>query len=374
MDSSSEFVPQWVSTPGETIVDALNDRGWTRADLAARLGEAEEVVEDLIIGDRSITVGIAKQLTNVLGASVAFWMARDLQYRKDFKRLQRVEDQWIRSLPVREMRQMGWLSDRCQTEAEALFRFFDVSSVSAWRRRYSPILTSVEFKNSPSFESSPAAVVAWIRQGQRVGSMTSCKPWNPDALPSALSALKKLTKIGRPERFLPRLVQAMAECGVVVALVPAPAGCRASGASLWISTQKALLLLSSRHLTDDHFWFTFYHECGHLLLHRSEQAFVDSEDMLAGEGQASTPGSETQEDEANAFALDSLVTAEVLRSLRRIRPTHKEVLRLAAQAGISPGILVGQLQRMGRVGPERLNRLKRRYKWVHGQLVSHERK
>lgn len=371
MSSTREFMPQWASPPGDTIAEVLAARGWTRAEFAARLNQPTEMVDDLLTGGIPITVGLAQRLSVVIGATAAFWMARDVQYHQDRERVRRIEMEWGNALPVAEMARMGWLRAQVENDINALFAFFDVSSVADWRRRYSEVLRSAEFRTSPAFESDPGAVVAWIRQGERIATNARCGSWHADTLRQTLVSVRRLTRIGRPDRFLPKLRTAMAACGVVVAVVPAPAGCRASGAALWTSEEKALLLLSGRHLTDDHFWFTFYHECGHLLLHRDTHVFIDSETMLVDEpAEDSSFTRAVQEKQANSFAANVLVTPEVQDSLRHVRLNYQGILRLAAKAGISPGILVGQLQKMGRIGPERLNSLKRRYQWDHGQLVS----
>ena len=40
-----------------------------------------------------------------------------------------------------------------------------------------------------------------------------------------------------------------------------------SGATRWLTPEKALIQLSLRHKSDDQLWFTFFHETGHVLLH-----------------------------------------------------------------------------------------------------------
>ncbi|MFX9089566.1 ImmA/IrrE family metallo-endopeptidase, partial [Acinetobacter baumannii] len=44
-----------------------------------------------------------------------------------------------------------------------------------------------------------------------------------------------------------------------------------------LTPEKAMVLLSFRHLSDDHFWFTLFHEFAHLLLHNN-QTFIDTDD------------------------------------------------------------------------------------------------
>src|SRR6185503_7262686 len=127
-----------------------------------------------------------------------------------------------------------------------------------------------------------------------------------------------------------------AESGVAVISLRAPTGCRASGATRFLSANKAILMLSFRHLSDDHFWFTFFHEAGHLLLHGKKRFFLEADELTTT----------TEENEANAFAASTLVPAEFRHELLTLQPTHKAVIRFAMHVGIAPGIVVGQLQHL----------------------------
>jgi plasmid maintenance system antidote protein VapI len=243
-----DFLPQWASPPGETIADALLARRWSHIEFAEQLGESSDVVDDLLDGKMAITIGLARRLHEVIGASVAFWMARDLQYREDVARIRKVQDEWLEALPVSDMTRLGWIPSQPgrADDIDVLLGYFNVPSVAAWRERYAEVLENVDFRTSPTFDSHPAAVAAWLRQGERVAESQVCAPWNAVALRAVLISLRALTRVRDPERFLPKLRAAMAACGVAVAIVPAPMGCRASGATMWLSAEKALLLLSAR--------------------------------------------------------------------------------------------------------------------------------
>jgi len=345
----------------------LSSRRWSRDDLAQRLGEPTHVVEGLLNGDVSITMGLARRLHDVIGASVTFWMTRDHQYQEDVARLKQMEREWLIALPISEMKRFGWIRQKMGDDVDVgtMLQYFNVSSLFAWHERYTAVLGSTSFKTSPTYASDPYAVAAWLRQGERVAENIACSPWNADALRDTLVSLRAVTRIHDPEKFLPKLSDSIAACGVAVVTLPTPKGCKASGATMWLDSGKALLMLSGRHLTDDHFWFTFYHECGHLLLHPDTRAFLESE-----ASSSSVKEQSVKEKEASTFALDMLLPNETRSALRRIPLNTKEVLRLAMQAGIAPGILVGQLQHMGRLGPAHLNGLKRRFKWNGNGLVS----
>jgi hypothetical protein len=165
-----------------------------------------------------------------------------------------------------------------------------------------------------------------------------------------------LTKKRDPSAFIPALQQTCSSCGVAVVIVRSPNGCRASGVTRFLSNEKALLQLSFRYLSDDQFWFTFFHEAGHLLLHGVDGLFLEG---LENE-------SSRQEVEANEFAENILIPGEAKSALERLPLDARSIVRFAKKIGISPGIVVGQLQYHQRIRPSHFNGLKSRFRWVEG--------
>jgi Zn-dependent peptidase ImmA (M78 family) len=162
-----------------------------------------------------------------------------------------------------------------------------------------------------------------------------------------------LTLKHKPHQFLPPLTELCAKSGVAVSVIRAPQGCRASGATRFISPQKAILQLSFRFLTDDHFWFTFFHEAAHLVLHR--HAGLVLEDIA--------PLSPKEEQQANDFATDLLIPKKYSVEFAELRADSRQVLRFARKVGVSPGIVVGQMQHRGQIRRDYLNGLKRHFEW-----------
>lgn len=361
MVENPPFAPDWVSPPGETIATILRERGVTTDQFATSLQRTKREVEDLLGGRLEISPDVAGILAAVLGASVTFWLSRESRYRSDLSRLYSVAVEpsslaWLAELPVKDMIRYGWIesgADQTSTLV-SLLRYFGVGSIESWRREYSDVLTSLAFRTSPTFESLPGAVAAWLRQGELAAAAISCAAWNPDRLRGQLPALRELTREKDPEVFLPELVRLCAACGVAVVALRAPKSCKASGATKFITPTKPLLLLSFRYLSDDHFWFTFFHEIGHLLLHGDKYLFLEGDELL----------SSAEEDEANAFAAETLIPPEHLDELLQLRADGIKVMRFAKTVGVSPGIVVGQLQHRGVLRRNQLNNLKRRYRWV----------
>jgi HTH-type transcriptional regulator/antitoxin HigA len=355
MSSAKAFCPDWASAPGETIADVLRERNISIEEFAGRIGKTRAEVTDLLCGRLAITIGLARQLEQVLGASIEFWMARDFQYRQQIAEPGEATNAWVRELPLADMVKFGWLKNapKRSEELAVCLKFFDVPNVAVWHRVYAPLEQKFLFKKSPSFESRPAAVDAWLRQGEIEAGEMRCAPWDAHGFEAALVSLRSLTREKDPKRFVPALQKTCAEVGVAVAIVRSPSGCPASGATRFIAEEKALLLLSFRYLSDDQFWFSFFHEAGHLLLHSHQSVFIEGLEAanLAAES------------EANEFAAGILIPPQHRPELLRLRQNKFDLVRFARRMGVSPGIVVGQLQHYGKIKPNHFNGLKRRYQW-----------
>lgn len=358
MSNSNTFQPKWASVPGDTIIEILQEQKISISEFANKLNKTPEFVSDLINGYNSITAEIANQLAIILGASAEFWITREEQYRADLIYLDKLEKEkekaWIKSLPTKDMFRFGWLNTQDDLLAACL-NYFKVPSIEAWENHYNKSIELSAFRTSPTFSSELGAVVTWIRQGEIQSESIDCKPWNPEAFEKILPQLKTLTRKKSPKVFIPELVKLCAECGVAVVIVPPPGGCRASGVTKFINTNKALILLSFRYLSDDHFWFTFFHEVGHLLLHSNKGIFIDEN--------FEKRQIKDEETEANAFASDLLIPHELHSQLSQIKGNKRNIISFATKAGVSPGIVVGQLQYYGYVDKKYLNGYKRRYTW-----------
>ena len=360
MDSPNSFEPDWLSPPGETIRDLIDERRLTLAEFARQIGCSSKDATELLRGRASVTPEIAQKLATVLGSSPRFWLARESQYRADMVRLRDTPDSpeaqsWLDELPTRDMVEFGWVPPPSGSSRRTphFLKFFDVAGVNEWRMKYRQIFTLAALRTSPSFVSRPGAVSAWLRQGEIRGVSIDCEPWNAQRLRGAIPDLRRLTRMKDPRKFLPELTQRCAACGVAVAIVRAPAGCRASGATRFISPDRALLLLSFRYLSDDQFWFTFFHELGHLLLHGETELFLEDLDA----------SSDRYEKEANSFAESQIIPTEFRKELDEIRIDMRTLVRFAHKVGVSAGLVVGQLQHNGRIPQRYFNGLKVRYDW-----------
>lgn len=363
MRTEVDFAPMWAVPPGRTIADLMNTRGVATSSLANLVDMSERQLAGLLSGKNQLTAGVAARLEEALGAPASFWMRREEHYRKQLAELNEGVDadkeeykSWLKSLPLKEMQSLGWVdaANDKQEKLRSCLDFFGVPNLDAWYRNYVDVKAAAAFRTTDAYLEHAPATAAWLRQGELQAESIECREWNPKRFESQLAKMRSLTEITEPSEFLPKLRAMCAEAGVAVVTVKAPKGCRASGATFFASPNKAVLLLSFRYLTDDQFWFSFFHEAGHLVLHWDSDLLI----LETSDGPNSP-----REEEANQFAMDLLIPPELQTRLPVASKTLIGITRLARDAGVSYGIVLGQMQFRGLVRPDRFNRLKTHYKW-----------
>lgn len=315
-----------------------------------------EKLSQLFNGELPITAARAKAIAGAVGANMRFWLAREAQYRRDLQALRDDSRKWIASLPFADMARYGWLKAATSTSDKLrnALDFFEVGTVDEWRDAWlSDRAGLTAYRTSPVFTAQSASVAAWLRQGELAAAELTVDTWSRGRFERMLPSLKPLTRIQEPAEFIPQLQHQCATCGVAVVIVRAPKGCPASGATR-VKNDKAILQLSFRYLRDDNFWFTFFHEAGHLVLHE-DRLFLEWPDRRELDSH--------EEDEANTFSGQILIPSSEEAALRALPHDHRSIMRFAKRLSISPGIVVGQLQHRGLVRQDRLNFLKKRYSW-----------
>jgi len=356
MGDTRPFAPMWASPPGRTIRTRLEEIGLGVPEFADRLGTPAGVALGLLDGRETITIDLAQRLSGILGASAQFWVARDCQYRDDLTRVE--TSQWLEEIPVREMIRFGWIPEQPAgaARAEACLSFFGVRDLAQWRSAYEPELAAARMRISAAVPSRRPAVAAWLRQATLEAQAIHTASWNAVALRARLGEMKTLTRSKDPGVFVPRLRSLLAPAGVALVVLRALPGCPASGAAMFLAPDHAMIAVSGRFLADDQFWFTVTHEIAHLLLHQPNHAILDDPSSPSG---ADT----SEEQEANQFAAETLLPTSIRAQVPARKLTARDVISVAQAAGVSPGIVVGQLQFAGLLGYDQLNQLKRHYKW-----------
>lgn len=346
--STYAFSPDYAVAPGETLRDRLRQIGLSQSELSMRAGLSTKHVNQIMRGIAPITLETAISLERITGVPANVWNRRESDYRESLMRanppaLSTEDEAWLASLPIRELQkrdQLPVVKDRRRL-FEAVLAFFGVADRAAYERVWRQPVAS--FRRSAAYASAPGSALSWLRIAQLEAQPARVEPYSAPQFRLVLQQIRSLTAGGDANL----LIELCASAGVVVVFVPEVTGCRMSGAAWWAAPGRAVIALSDRWKKDDHFWFSFFHEAGHILLHSKKETFIDDgadDDLL--------------EDEANTFARDLLIPPSRLAELRQLS-TETNVVEFAAELGIAAGIIVGRLQHDGWWDWSRGNKLKR---------------
>jgi Zn-dependent peptidase ImmA (M78 family)/plasmid maintenance system antidote protein VapI len=356
----TSFQPDWFSKPGDTLLTLMEQKELTSENLALKLGCSNAVVRGLLAGTVAVDANLAAALSKHVGGTSKFWQVREAKYQHALSRAAEAVPtksaaDWVKRFPHSDMAKNGWIKQtRTRDELiKAYLAYFGVNNPAEWEDRYADFLKLTAFHRSQTFQSKVGPLSAWLRQGEIEAAQLQCAPWNPQALRKRLNEIRVFCKAKNPGYFLPRIRRICAEVGIAVVFVRAPSGCAASGATRFVSPNKAMVILSFRYLSDDHFWFTFFHEIGHLFLHKKNLTFIDGEESVQN----------NMEEEANDFSERVLIPENRRDELMDLKPERESIIRFAYSAGVSAGIVVGQLQHHNVIRQNQMNFLKRRFDW-----------
>jgi len=344
--AEAPFAPDWVSPPGDTILDLLEERDWTQQQLADRLGYSLKHVNQLIKAKVPLTEDAAIRLQNVLGSSVGFWLTREAQYRERVAALDAAERHgsmvpWLESFPIKEIMDVGILAKR-RVDAKAkpalvgeLLGFFGVATPAQWQTQYGCM--ELAFRRSREDQADVAAISAWLRMGERRAEKLDGPAYDTARFKAALVEIRELSCLP-PQEFEPRMQRLLREAGVAFVLVPALPRTHVSGVARWLNAHRPLIQLSLYGKQNDRFWFSFFHEAAHILLHshHKKSVFLDDPNKAGS--------SSKEEQEANAWARDFLITPNQSKALTALPRTKAAVVAFAQSIGVHPGIVVGRMQ------------------------------
>ncbi|MBI4665218.1 MAG: HigA family addiction module antidote protein [Nitrospinae bacterium] len=360
VETSPNYEPDYAVPPGETLGETLEAIGMSQAELAQRMGRPKKTINGIIMGTTAITPETSIQLERVLGIPCGFWTNLERNYQDAIaKNNERSalgkETGFLNDVPYRELAQRGWIADyRNPVEKlQEIMDFFGVASpkecVEIWNR------PEIAFRHSQAFKSDRWALAAWLRKGQLEAQTTNVPDFDGGSFKGVLREIRGLTK-EKAWKFEPALKEYCANNGVVLALVQELKNTRVHGATHWFAG-KPVIQLTLRYKTDDQFWFSFFHEAGHILLHGRKEIFVEKN--IGG-------SLEKEEKEANLFASNLLIPKAYYEPFKRKGLfTRKGIMEFSSGMGIAPGIVVGRLQHDGLI-PYRsnLNYLKKTFEWA----------
>lgn len=338
--------PAFATAPGETLLETIDALGMNQVELALRTGLSKKTINLIIKGNEPITQETALALEKVLRVPAHFWLNLDSRYREHLAREQESRKMegfadWAKSFPYAEMvkREFVLPTKDAVSKAGHLLAFFGVSHPKRWESLYGEMDLELSYRKTPKASEKLPALSAWLRKGELLADTVETQVFNEDLLRANLAEIREMTQLD-PKDFAPRIQTLCARAGVIYVLVPELAGLGISGVMRWYHG-RPLIQQSLLFKSNDHFWFTFFHEAKHVLQKKKKEIFL--------EGQNASHEDQKREEDANRFSGDLLIPpSEWARFVNETLVINSASIRtFAKRINIHPGIVVGRLMRDG---------------------------
>jgi HTH-type transcriptional regulator / antitoxin HigA len=337
----NQYHPQIAFHPGETLAEKLDELGMGPKEFAVRSGKPEKTVIAILKGKSSITPEMAVQFEHVLKIPAHFWLNMQRTYDEYLARVERQEllreaTEWANSFPISDLVKKGWIPSKATTleKTSELLAFFGISSHSAWEDYYFNQQLKVAFRISLAHTKEPYAISAWLRKGELQAAELPKMPYNEKLFKDVLPEIKSIMAT-HPANFFEQLQARCLEAGVKVVYTPNIKKAPINGSTRWLG-DTPLIQLSGRYKRNDIFWFTFFHEAGHIILHGKKDIFLKDVDY--------TDKDLVKEEEANNFAIKwTLSTEQEEEIVKQYRITEDDVIDFAKKFNTHPAIIIGRL-------------------------------
>jgi addiction module HigA family antidote len=342
MEKQNQYFLTVVFHPGETLAEKLEEMDMGPKEFALRTGKPEKTIIAVLKGDSAITADMAIQFEQVTKIPAHFWMNHQRHYDEYIAREKRqsiIKEAvpWAKQFPLAEMIKKGWLPQvsTIQEKAAEMLSFFGFAQHNAWEEYYFKQQLKVAFRISLSQTKEPYTISAWLRKGELQAAQLEAASFSEKNFKEALSKLKTIMAI-HPDDFFNQLQHVCLEAGVKVVYTPCLDKAPIKGATRWLN-DTPFIQLTDRYNRNDHFWFTFFHEAGHILLHGKKDIFLENLDYSVKDLE--------KEKEADAFAVKwTLSIDEEAKLIAALPLNENDISNVAKQFNTNPAIIIGRLQ------------------------------
>lgn len=330
--------------PGFYIEEELESRGWSKGDLATILGMSQTPVSEMIHNKRPITFETAKLLGKAFGQSPQYWLNLYTNYRlreeetSEAEAQVEIKAQILTHMPVADMVKKGWLPKWNGNLSKLVKSVKDFWGIDELDFSFMDAQTTLAFRKSEAFDRyNQHFAFTWYHMAKKCAIKYEAEKYDR----------KKLTRIANElaeysyyDDGIECLIDDLNRAGVKFLVLPHLEKTYTDGAAFW-DGDNPVIVWTGRYKREDNFWFTVAHEIAHILLHLRSKAsfFIDCEHM----------GTDGKEDEANLFAERSIKRDEILEFLKGSKITSVRVRKCSEQIKISPALIVGQLQHIGKL-------------------------
>lgn len=353
------YCPDFLIHPGETLKEILEQRDMTQKELAIRTGYTEKHISTIIKGKKNISSQFAKSLEYVFGIEASFWCNLQSEYEQEiiqFNETNNISKKEIDILNNLKDIVKYFINKKIIAEDDVvpaiiikLRKILNVSDLTCIPQ----LSMQGAFRGSTGSTVDPYVLCAWQKICElKMTDMNIEKALDIHLLKTYIPQIKRLM-FKEPNTMRTELKRILAECGIAFDIVQHFKGAPVQGFIKKTDDEKILLCVTLRQAFADIFWFTLFHEIGHIINGDVKNCLCDFVFQK-----------DEREEKADKFASDILISKEDIELFFNQTIINTNTIKLfAEQEGVPPFIVVGRLQKEGKIDYSMYTDLKIRYKW-----------
>lgn len=356
MSNYIEYNDTIVFHPGYYIKEIVDESGLTQEDFAKRLDTTPKNLSLLIRGEQSLSIDIAMKLSRMVGTSVSYWL--NLQNAYDALIAQfKSEEELVEERKIFEHFDYKYFRDnyglpdlprKKDEQIKQVRKFLNVATLLVFSKRD----MAVSFRSS-TLEMSEASTVkanTMVQIATNKALKIDAPKFNKKKFEEAVRYALTLTQ--NHKEFYSLIYKAFLEAGVIFVILPNISGSKTNGATKKIG-ENVMLMVNDRRLYADSFWFTLFHEIGHVI----NGDYGISFEKETGE----------QEEFADRYAENMLIPPEMYQEfVNKNSFDIYSIKEFAEKINRDPGIVLGRLQNDKKIGFDdwTMKPLKQKYKVI----------
>lgn len=347
--------------PGETVKEVLENNNMNQEELAIRTGFSAKHISEVVNGIKGISSQFAKSLEYVFGMPASFWLNLQANYDveiEEYKDQNSIEENEIEIVKnnkkiINYAKKLGIIEnvnsyEGLVIEIRKLCRVKDLFFIDILQQK-----NAIAYRKSSKVNTNNYALYIWIKICEKLAQKKEINyDYSEDKLINSIEDIKKCMFLDI-NNAIKKLETIFEKCGISFQLVKNFTGVPVQGFLNKID-EKIVLTMTIRGASADIFWFSLFHEIGHLLNgDMKKNNYIDFEIDTS-----------EREIKADIYAKNILIDKkEFEKFYKKGDFTDESIIKFARKENIPPFIVAGRLNKETnnyKIG----TRLKVKYKWA----------